>query len=107
MYTPQRVPHPLLPQLQDEFVEMKAARVVTFVTEPTEWCSGIFIAPKPNRKIRQCVNLTALNMAVTREVHPIATVDRNLAKIPVFGKSHWTILLFTSHACNTLWVLSL
>ena len=38
------------------------------------------IAPKPGNKIRECVDLTQLNKAVKREVHPMASVDESLAK---------------------------
>ena len=37
--------------------------------------------PKPNNTVRICVDLTALNHAVLREVHPLRSVDENLAKL--------------------------
>ena len=48
------------------------------------------IAPKANGKIRICVDLTPLNKAVKREVHPMASVDENLAKLQ--GSSVFTKL---------------
>ena len=39
------------------------------------------VAPKSNNDIRLCVDLTSLNKAVRREVHPMASVDENLARI--------------------------
>jgi hypothetical protein len=81
LYTPRRVPHPLLPQVKSELDRMIKEKVISAVTEPTEWCSGMVIAPKSNGKIRLCVDLTPLNKAVMREVHPMTTVDENLAKL--------------------------
>ena len=37
--------------------------------------------PKPSGEVRICVNLTPLNKAVKREIHPMCSVDENLAKI--------------------------
>ena len=38
--------------------------VITEVTEPTEWCAGMVVVPKPNGKMRICVDLTKLNANV-------------------------------------------
>ena len=55
--------------------------VISKVSEPTEWCSGLVVVPKSNKDIWLCVDLTPLNKAVRREVHPMASGDENLAKI--------------------------
>ena len=80
MYTPRQVPHPLLPEVKTQLKKMEDLGVISPVTEPTEWCSGMVIAPKPGDKIRICVDLTPLNKTVQQEIHPMATVDENLAK---------------------------
>ncbi|XP_059084410.1 uncharacterized protein LOC131881541 [Tigriopus californicus] len=41
--------------------------------EPSEWCHPVVIAPKPNGKIRFCVDLTKLNTEVIRATHPTKT----------------------------------
>ena len=49
----------------------------------------VFGVPKANCKVRICFDLTPLNKAVQREIHPMATVDENLAKVKgsqVFSK---------------------
>ncbi len=81
LYTPRRVPHPLLPKVKTQLEMMETSGVISAVTEPTEWCSGMVVVPKPSGDVRICVDLTPLNKAVRREVHPMATVDENLAKI--------------------------
>ena len=81
LYTPRRVAHPLLPKVKAQLEKMKMSGVISAVTKPTEWCSGMVVVPKPSGEIRVCVDLTPLNKAVKREIHPMATVDDNLAKI--------------------------
>ena len=55
--------------------------VISPVTVPTDWCSSMVITPKRNGDIRICVDLTNLNKAVKREVHPMASVDKSLTKV--------------------------
>ena len=52
-------------------------------------CSGMVVVPKANGRVRICVNLTHLNKAVKREIHPMSSVDESLAKLgkaSVFSK---------------------
>ena len=56
-------------------------RVISPVTVPTEWCSGIVPVPKPNGRVRICVDLTPLNKAVQRKTHPMGSVDKSLAML--------------------------
>ena len=58
--------------------------VISPVTVPTEWCSGMVPVLKPDGRVRICVDLTKLNQAVRREIHPMMSVDESLAKL---GKS--------------------
>ena len=81
LYTPRRVPHPLLPKVKEKLESMVQENVISPVTVPTDWCSGMVITPKRNGDVRICVDLTNLNKAVKREVHPMATVEENLAKV--------------------------
>ena len=81
LYTPRRVPHPLLPKVKEKLLSMVNQKVISPVNDPTDWCSGMVIAPKRNGDVRICVDLTPLNKAVKREVHPMASVDENLAKL--------------------------
>ena len=81
LYTPRRVPHPLLPKVKDQLQKMLKSGVISQVSEPTEWCSGMVVVPKSSGDLRVCVDLTPLNKAVQREIHPMASVDENLAKV--------------------------
>ena len=70
-----KIPHPLLPKVKKEI------GVISPVTVPTEWCSGIVPVPKPNGRVRICVDPTPLNKAVQRETHPMGSVDESLAML--------------------------
>ncbi len=68
---------------------MEDLGVIAPIEEVTEWCSGMVVVPKPNGKIRICVDLTHLNDNVCRERHIIPAVDEKLVKLPgttVFSK---------------------
>ena len=77
---PRRVPLPLRDAVQTELNRMEDMGVISKVTEPTEWCSGMVLVPKPGKKPpRICVDLTPLNLVVKRERHILPAVDQTLA----------------------------
>ena len=101
LYTARKVPHPLLPKVKKELESMLKQSVISKVTEPTKWCSGMVPVLKPNGSVRICVDLTSLNKAVEREIHPMSSVDESLAKL---GKS----TIFTKLDANSgFWQLPL
>ncbi|XP_061926289.1 uncharacterized protein K02A2.6-like [Entelurus aequoreus] len=78
--TPRRVPLPLREKVREELDRMETMGVISKVTEPTAWCSGMVVVPKPKQdKLRICVDLTKLNKAVKRERHILPSVDQTLA----------------------------
>ena len=81
IHAPRKIAHPLIPKVKTELGNMEKQGVISPVTEPTSWCSGIVVVPKPNGSVRICVDLTHLNKAVQREVHPMFSVDESLAKL--------------------------
>ena len=80
IYTARKIAHPLLSKVKTEIDRMLAEGVISPVDGPTDWCSGIVVVPKPHDTVRICVDLTALNKAVLREVHPLRSVD-DLARL--------------------------
>ena len=64
---PRRVPIPLIPKVTEELLRMENMGVIRRVTEPTPWCSGLVVVPKPDGRVRLCVDLTNLNKFVKRE----------------------------------------
>ena len=81
LYTPRKIPHPLLQKVKTEVDSMLQQGVISPVTVPTDWCSGVVPVPKPNGRVRICVDLTPLNKAVKREIYPMSSVDENLAML--------------------------
>ena len=89
IHAPRKIPHPLQSKVKDEIDRLLKQGVISPVTQPTNWCSGIVVVPKPNGSIRLCVDLVELNKAVKREIHPMVSVDESLAKLAnskVFSK---------------------
>ena len=63
--------------------------ILSKVNKTTEWCAGMVVVPKPNGKVRICVDLTKLNKSILREFHPLPSVDHTLAQLSratVFSK---------------------
>ena len=75
---PRRVPIPLLPQVKQELENMEKTDVIFRVDQPTDWCAGMVVVPKPNGKIRICVDLSRLNENVKRENFPLPSIDQSL-----------------------------
>ncbi len=53
-----RVAIPLLPKVEKELNRMVNLGVISKVTEPTNWCAGMVVVPKPNGNVRIGVDLT-------------------------------------------------
>ena len=79
LYNPRKIP--LIPKVKSQIETMLQQGVISPVTAPTEWCAGIVPVLKPNGSVRICVDLTHLNKAVQRVIHPMPSVDENLAKV--------------------------
>ena len=102
--TPRHVPVPLLPRVKAELERMRQLRIVP-VREPTDWCSGMVVVPKPQDKVRICVDLTQLNKSVQQEHHQLPSVEQILAQLAgakIFPKldansGFWKIPLTPSH----------
>nr|XP_057937756.1 cytokine receptor family member b2 isoform X2 [Doryrhamphus excisus] len=78
---PRRVPLPLYDKVKAELKRMEKMGVIEPIEEPTEWCAGMVVAPKPNEKVRICSDMTHLNEYVCRERHILPAVDETLAKL--------------------------
>ena len=89
LYTPRNVPIPLRAKVKEELDRMEKLGVISKVTEPSSWCAGMVVVPKPSGAVRVCVDLKNLNQSVLREPHPIPSVDDTLAHLTgatVFSK---------------------
>ena len=68
-------------QVKSELEHKEKLGVIRRVNVPTKWCTGMVVVPKPDGRIRICVDLTKLNQNVQRECHPIPSVDHTLAQL--------------------------
>ena len=87
--TPRRVAIPLMESVRAELQKMEMLGVISRIETPTDWCAGMVVVPKPNKRVRICVDLTKLNENVRRERHPLPAVEQTLAQIAgarVFSK---------------------
>ena len=66
---PRRVAIPLTESVRAELQRMEKLGVISRIESPTDWCAGMVVVPKPNKRVRICVDLTKLNENVRRERH--------------------------------------
>ena len=96
--TPRRVALPLMSKVKTELERMQNLGVVSKVDIPTDWCARMLVVPKPDGKIRLCVDLTKLN---GKPIHyprlkPCWLKSKNPSASPNqtairdFGKRNWT-----------------
>ena len=110
--TPRRVAIPLMPAVQEELTRMENLGVISRVEEPTDWCAGMVVVPKPDGRVRICVDLTKLNESVCRERHMMPAVEQTLAQVKgaqVFSKldansGFWQIPLSKESALLTSFI---
>ena len=74
--TPRRVVVPLMLKVKAELESMEMAGIIS-----TDWCAGMVVVPKPNGKVRICVDLTRLNESVKKERHILPSVEQTLAQL--------------------------
>ena len=89
LITPRRIAIPLRPQVKTELERMEKLGVIAKVQQPTDWCAGMVIVPKPNCTIGICVDLTKLNASICQERHILPSVKETLAQLgdaKVFSK---------------------
>ena len=112
MFAPRPIAAGLKEKAKAEIDKMLALDVIEPVEVSTDWCSGLTIAPKPNGNIRMCVDLTALNKGVRREIYPFPRVDEMLARLSkgkVFSKldansGFWQVMLEESSRLYTTFI---
>ena len=81
LHTARKIAFPLLPAVKEELARMEKLEVVYRVQQPTDWCAGLVVVPKPNGKVRLCVDYTKLNNSVRRERLIMPDVQTVLSQI--------------------------
>lgn len=54
---------------------MTEQEIIAPVTAPTPWVSSMVVVPKPNGKLRICLDPKELNKAIQREHYPLPTIE--------------------------------
>lgn len=86
---PRRVPFHLRRKVEDKLQDLLDKDIIEPVSGPTTWASPLVVVPKSNGEIRVCVDMRRANEAVTRERHPIPTLEETLESLngaSVFSK---------------------
>jgi hypothetical protein len=89
LFSPRPIAAGLRKAAKDEIDQMLDKGVIEPVEQATDWCSGLTIVPKPNGKIRMCVDLTNVNKGIRREIYPLPRVSdmlSNLSEGVMFSK---------------------
>ena len=81
LHTARNVPLPLHTKVRDELKRMESMGVISLVSKPSPWCSGMVVVPKPSGQVRICVDLKHLNQNVQWEFHPLPCVEETLAQL--------------------------
>ena len=75
VHPPRRVPVPKKEAMKAELDRMVADKIVTPVTEPTDWVSSVLAVPKKDGSVRICLDPKDLNTAIKRSHYPLPTVE--------------------------------
>ena len=81
LLAPRSIPAGLREKAKNELDRMVSLGVIEPVEEATDWCFGLTIVPKPGGAVRICVDLTALNKGVRREIYPLPWVSDMLSQL--------------------------
>ena len=89
IHPPRKVPISMKEKVKTELLRMESEGVIKKQSEPTDWVNSMVVVPKPNGKVRICIDPRDLNKAVLREHYPMKTIEDILLEIPeakVFSK---------------------
>ena len=84
-----RLPFHVRKDVEKKLKELQDLDISEDVEGPTPWVSPLVAFPKSNGDVRVCVDMRRANEAVTRERHPIPTLEETLAALngaAVFSK---------------------
>ena len=90
---PRSVPFAYRDKLKEELNLLQEQGIISPVTEVTEWCAPIVVAPKKGTdRIRMCVDLSRLNRYVKRERYQSPTPAEAVADIAADEARYFTVL---------------
>ncbi len=90
--TPRTVPFAYRDKLKQEIDLLISQEIIIPLTEPTELCAPIAVAPKKDtHRIQMCVDLPKLNKFVRRECYPSTTPAQAVADIQQIKAKFFTV----------------
>jgi len=90
VYTPRSIPYAYC---DSELDLLQSQNITALVTEATDWCAPIVVAPKKNSdRIRMYVDLSHLNRYVKRERYQSPTPADGIADISASQAKFFTVL---------------
>lgn len=78
---PRKIPFKLNERLRKELDRMLNMKVITPVSEPTEWVNSIVLVTKPNGNLRICLDPRHLNKAILRPHFPFPNIEDCKSKL--------------------------
>ena len=82
VHVPRKIPVAFRDKLEMELTQLENEGVTAKVVEPIPWVSSLIIVPKPNGKLRICIDQRDLNKAIQREHYPSKTVEEIATLLP-------------------------
>ena len=76
-----RIPFHTRKDVETEIKRLEDLDVIEPVSGPTPWISPIVIVPKKSNNVRICIDMREANKAITREKHPMPTVEDLMADL--------------------------
>ena len=90
---PRTVPFAYREKLKEELEVLQRQGIITPVTEVTEWCAPIVVAPKKGSDhIRMCVDLSKLNCYVRRERYQSPTPAKAVTDMATEDAKFFTVI---------------
>ena len=79
-HVPRRVPVALREAVRNKLDDMEKRKVITKVTEPTNWISSMVLVKKPN-KLRICIDPKDLNTVIKKPRFQMPTIEEILPRL--------------------------
>ena len=101
VHPPRRVPVALRDKVKAELERMEKANIIQKVDEPTGWVNSMVVVPKPNGKVRICLDPRDLNKVIKREHYQMPVLQDALCGLS--GCKYFTVL----DAASAYWQIPL
>lgn len=90
LMTARRVPFPLLKKVEEELKRLERHGIITRVTEPSDWCSGMVPVRKKDESVRVTIDYKRLNASVKRQQFMLPNLEDIAPKLA--GAKFYTVL---------------